>query len=82
MAGDRQYDVMILDEIVFCVSKGLASPEDVRKLIKSRAEGVELVLTGRGADEELIGMADLVTEMKCVKHPYDSGIGAREGIEY
>ncbi len=81
-AAAGTYDVMILDEIVFCVSTGLARPEDVGMLIKQRNPHVELILTGRGATAELISMADLVTEMKNVKHPYDCGIGARSGIDY
>lgn len=81
-AHEKYYDLIILDEIVFCLSKGLASMDDVRELIAHRDEHVELVLTGRGASQELIDMADLVTEMKPIKHPYDKGIRARRGIEY
>jgi len=76
------YDVIILDEIVFCVSTGLARIEDIKKLVDSRDKHVELVFTGRGADERLIELADLVSEIKCVKHPYDSGFKARKGIEF
>lgn len=81
-AHEKYYDVIVLDEIVFCLGHGLASMEDIRLLIKNRDPHVELVLTGRGASEELIDMADLVTEMRPIKHPYDSGIQARKGIEY
>lgn len=81
-AQKRFYDCLILDEIVFCVSKGLASLEDIQKLIELRDSRVEIVMTGRGATEELIAMADLVTEMKNVKHPFDNGIQARRGIEF
>lgn len=76
------YDVLVLDEIVFCLSKGLAELGQIKQLIEARKPQVELVLTGRGATAELIELADLVTEMKCLKHPYDSGISARKGIEY
>jgi len=76
------YDCLILDEIVFCLSKGLAKLEDVKNLLDRRDQRVEIVLTGRGASEELIAMADLVTEMKNVKHPFDKGIAARRGIEF
>jgi len=72
----------MLDEIVFCLSKGLAKLEDVKNLLDRRDQRVEIVLTGRGASEELIAMADLVTEMKNVKHPFDKGIAARRGIEF
>lgn len=81
-AEKRFYDCLILDEIVFCLSKGLANLEDIKELIKRKDPKVEIVLTGRGADKKLIDMADLVTEMKCVKHPFEKGIGARKGIEF
>ena len=81
-AHEKYYDLIVLDEIVFCLNRGLASMDDIRSLIKNRDEGVELVLTGRGAEEELIELADLVTEMRLVKHPFDNGIMARKGIEY
>jgi cob(I)alamin adenosyltransferase len=82
MAHKGQYDVIILDEIVFCLSKSLAKLEDVVKIIEMRDAAVELVLTGRGASDELIARADLVTEMKAVKHPHCNGVGARKGIEF
>ena len=82
MAQNRLYDVLILDEIVFCLSKGLAKLEDVKNLIDGRYPTVEIVLTGRGATAELIALADLVTEMKNIKHPFDAGQAARPGIEY
>ncbi|MBN1360275.1 MAG: cob(I)yrinic acid a,c-diamide adenosyltransferase [Sedimentisphaerales bacterium] len=78
----RFYDVLILDEIVYCLSEGLADLADVRSLIERRDPAVEVVLTGRGATRELLELADLVTEMKCLKHPFDNGIPARRGIEY
>jgi len=82
MAAEREYDAIILDELVFCVAKGLARIEDVKKLIAGRDKAVEIVMTGRGASDELIELADLVTEMKKIKHPFDKGICARKGIEY
>ena len=82
MAQNRLYDVLILDEIVFCLSKGLARLEDLKNLIAQRYPTVEIVLTGRGATDEMIELADLVTEMKNVKHPFDAGQPARRGIEY
>ena len=81
-AQKRFYDVLILDEIVFCLSRGLADFEDIRRLIEQKDPGVELVLTGRGATPELIELADLVTEMKNIKHPFDRSVHAREGIDY
>lgn len=82
LAAQKAYDVFVLDEVVFCLSQGLAQFEDIERLIERRDSHVELILTGRGATAELIAMADLVTEMKKVKHPFDKGVGAREGIEY
>jgi cob(I)alamin adenosyltransferase len=81
-AAKKTYDLLILDEIVFCLSKGLARLEDIKNIIDKRDPAVEIVLTGRGATEELIAMADLVTEMKNIKHPFDNGIEARRGIEF
>lgn len=81
-AEKRFYDVLILDEIVFCLSKGLAELEDVKNIIDRRDPAVEIVMTGRGASQVLIALADLVTEMKNVKHPFDKGTSARRGIEF
>ena len=81
-AAQGSYDVIILEEIVYFVSIGLAAVADVRRLIERKNPRVELVLTGRGATVELIAMADLVTEMKPIKHPFEKGLPARAGIEY
>jgi len=81
-AEKRFYDCLILDEIVLCVSNGLAKLEDIKNIIDRREPAVEIVLTGRGATQELIEMADLVTEMKKIKHPFDKGVPARRGIEF
>lgn len=81
-AKNKVYDVIILDEIVFCLSKGLIQLDDIKKIIKSRNPAIEIVLTGRGATKELIEMADLVTEMKNIKHPFDNGTPARCGIDF
>jgi cob(I)alamin adenosyltransferase len=80
--ANREFDVLILDEIVYCVSKGLADIEDLKKVIEGRDPHVEIILTGRGATPELIALADLVTEMKSIKHPFDKGTAARQGIEF
>jgi cob(I)alamin adenosyltransferase len=81
-AEKRFYDVIILDEIIFCLSKNLASLENIKGIVERRDPAVEIVLTGRGATDELMEMADLVTEMKNIKHPFDKGITARRGIEF
>jgi cob(I)alamin adenosyltransferase len=79
-SGD--YDVVVLDEINVAVAWKLVEVDEVIKLIKSKPREVELILTGRYADPGIIAVADLVTEMVNVKHPYDIGIRAREGIDY
>jgi cob(I)alamin adenosyltransferase len=81
-AQKRFYDVLILDEIVFCLSKGLAKFEDVKSIIDGKDPAVEIVLTGQGATKELIALADLVTEMKNIKHPLDKSLVARRGIDF
>lgn len=77
-----EYDMIILDEVNCAVHFGLIGVEDVVKLLDSRPEKVELILTGRYAPSEVISRADVVVEMKKIKHHYDNGVGAREGIEY
>jgi cob(I)alamin adenosyltransferase len=81
-AEKRFYDVIILDEVVFCLSKGLAKLADIRSIIERKDNSVEIILTGQGATGELMEMADLVTEMKKIKHPFDKGVTARRGIEF
>ncbi len=81
IAGNR-YDLVILDEVNVALHFKLISVEDVLSLITAKPEAVELVLTGRYAPEEIIERADLVTEMKEIKHPFQSGVKARRGIEY
>lgn len=76
------WDVVILDEINNAVKLGLLDIEDVLGLIKLKPARLHLILTGRDAHPSLISAADLVTEMRSIKHPYDSGIKAQEGIDY
>jgi cob(I)alamin adenosyltransferase len=75
------YDLVILDEINVALYFELLSLHEVAEVIRARAPHVEVVLTGRYAPPELIEMADLVTEMKNIKHYYHAGVPAREGIE-
>lgn len=76
-----EYQVVILDELVVALHFGLVDWQEVKSLIEAKALDVELVLTGRGATEELIALADLVTEMREIKHYYTQGVIARQGIE-
>jgi cob(I)alamin adenosyltransferase len=77
-----EYDLVVLDEINVASAWGLVSVDDVIKLVREKPKHVELILTGRYADDRLIEIADLVTEMKAVKHPFAKGIKARAGCEY
>ncbi len=76
------YDLVVADEINTAVALGLLSEKDLLQLIADRPRAVELVLTGRGALPSVVAAADLVTEMKAVKHYYAQGVPARKGIEY
>jgi cob(I)alamin adenosyltransferase len=75
------YDVVILDEVNVAVSLGLISVEKVLGLIRGKPYGLELVLTGRNAHDAVMEEADLVTEMREIKHYYKKGVQARRGIE-
>ena len=75
-------DLLVLDEINVALDYGLLKLEDVMALVKSKPRDMELVLTGRNAAKELLELADLVTEMREVKHPYQKGVKARRGVEY
>lgn len=77
-----KYDMVVLDEVNIASGWGLVPVENVIDLIKNKPQGIELILTGRYADPRLIEIADLVTEMVEVKHPYQKGIKARQGLEY
>lgn len=76
------HDMVVLDEINVAVEYGLIGLDETLDLLKAKPRGMELVLTGRYAAKEIIELADLVTEMKEIKHHYQKGIQAREGIEY
>jgi cob(I)alamin adenosyltransferase len=76
-----KYDIVVLDEINVSIWFGLRDVEDVLTLLDQKPEHVEVVLTGRRAPQALIDRADLVTEMREVKHYYRQGVRAREGIE-
>lgn len=77
-----KYDMVVLDEINNCMFGGLIEVKEVLAIIKQKPLHVELVLTGRNVPGEIINAADLVTEMRLIKHPYEKGVSARRGIEY
>jgi len=74
-------DLLILDEVLGACTNGFISTGEILELMMIKSKSIELVLTGRNASAEIIAAADLVTEMKKVKHPFDRGIAARTGIE-
>ena len=76
------WDMIILDELNYAVKFGLVSLEEVLSLLDSTPQELHLVITGRDAHQAIIDRADLVTEMKLIKHPYQQGIKAQMGIEY
>lgn len=76
-----EYDIIILDEAIVAIYFKLITTEEIVDFIKSKPENVELILTGRYCPEELIELADLVSEMNEVKHYYQKGITSRRGIE-
>lgn len=76
------YDLVIVDEINYCLHRGLIDVARAVALVERRPENVELVFTGRYAPEELIARADVVTEMRKIKHHFDQGVQARRGIEF
>jgi cob(I)alamin adenosyltransferase len=77
-----KYDIVILDEINYAVNLGLVSVEKVLELIKIKPVQLNLVLTGNHAKPEIIEVADLVTEMREIKHPFQQGIRAKKGIDF
>lgn len=81
LLAEEKCDILILDEIMAVLHNKLLAVEKVCDLIRNKPEHVELILTGRNAPPEIVELADLVTEMRVIKHYYDKGIPARKGIE-
>ena len=77
-----KYDLIILDEILYAINYGLVALSDALDLMALKPDNLHLVLTGRNAPPEIIEQADLVTEMKEIKHHYTKGIPAQKGIEF
>jgi cob(I)alamin adenosyltransferase len=76
------YDIMILDEINYAAKLNLISEQDILDIISARPEKTTLVLTGNYVPESVVAAADLVTEMREIKHPYQRGIRAKKGIDF
>ena len=82
IVNSSDYDMVVLDEINVVMNLKMISVDQVVRLVKNKPKHVELILTGRNAPAQIIEIADLVTEMKEVKHPYAQGTPSRKGIEY
>lgn len=82
LMADKSVDILILDELTNAIYFNLVSEADALALLTMKRADQELVITGRNAPQSLIDLADLVTEMKEIKHPYQKGIKSRKGIEY
>ena len=82
LAKAEAYDLLVLDEILGAIACGMVPEEAVLDFLKNKPENLEVVLTGRDPSDALIELADYVTEMKKIKHPFDQGVQARYGIEY
>ncbi len=78
----KKYQMIILDEINICVDLSMIKVSEVKDMLINRPKNIEIVMTGRRAHPEIIAMAHLVTEMKPVKHYFEQGVMARQGIEY
>jgi cob(I)alamin adenosyltransferase len=76
------YRLVVLDEVTYPINWGWIDIDEVVDALESRPEDVSVIITGRDAPSELVDMADTVTEMRKVKHAYDSGVMARRGIDY
>lgn len=79
---DGGYDLVVLDEITYCFNFGWLDLDEVLDVLRRRPDGQHVVLTGRDAPQPLLEYADLVTEMREVKHPFHAGIKAQKGIEF
>lgn len=77
-----RHHLVILDEFTYAVNYGMVDIDEAAKALRKRPEGLHVLITGRDAPQEMVEMADLVTEMTEVKHPYKTGIKAQKGIEW
>ena len=80
--GDKTIDLLILDEINIITHYSYIKEEEILSFLKDKPEKLEIILTGRGASQGLLEHADLVSKIEKIKHPFDKGIKAREGMEY
>ena len=81
LAVSEDYDVLFMDEVIYAISAGLLEEEPVLDFLKTKPKKLEVLLTGNYPGEEILKLADYVSEIKKVKHPFDRGVRARRGIE-
>ncbi len=81
LVNSKDYNIIVLDEIIYALNWGIIDLKEFLEVLKNKPKEVEIVITGRNAPQELIEMANLVTEMKKIKHYIDEGVFARKGIE-
>jgi cob(I)alamin adenosyltransferase len=82
LIDNDKFDMLIMDEILISVRDSFMSEDKLITFIKNKPENLELVLTGRGVTPAVVELADYVSEIKCIKHPYECGISSRKGIEF
>jgi cob(I)alamin adenosyltransferase len=82
LLGDPRYQIVVLDELNIVLKYNYVPLDEVLDALRHKREDLHVIVTGRNAKDELIELADLVTEMKLIKHPYKSGVKAQKGIEY
>jgi len=77
-----EHAIVVLDELTYVISYDFVSLEEILAVLGARPKHVNVVVTGRNAPDELVAMADLVTEMKSIKHPFEKGIPAKPGLDF
>ncbi len=80
--SENSFDLIVLDEFICLISEGIITDDEAIAFLSSKARNLEIILTGKGATERIIELADYVTFMKKVKHPYERKMSARKGIEF
>lgn len=80
--SENRFDIVVLDEFICLISESVLTEEEALAFLKKKPETMEVVLTGKGATEQIIEFADYVTYMKKIKHPFEKKLAARKGIEF
>uniref|UniRef100_A0A7V5XF19 corrinoid adenosyltransferase n=1 Tax=Thermodesulfobacterium geofontis TaxID=1295609 RepID=A0A7V5XF19_9BACT len=81
LVKSKSYNILVLDEISYALNWGIIDLNEFLEFLKNKSENLEIVITGRYVPEKILEIADLVTEMKKIKHYYDKGVKSRKGIE-